>query len=141
MKFSTDIWVAALIRRVELGGGHAVVVRKGVRLSGVDSIALTKLDVLAGLDTLRVCTGYSLDGKPTDSIPPLADDFGRVQPVYEDLPGWSEDITQARTLAELPANARRYVARLEELLGVPVGILSTGPGREQTMILSDPFAF
>ncbi len=123
------------------GWFDAVVVRKGVRLSGVDSIALTKLDVLAGLDTLRVCTGYTLDGKPTDSIPPLADDFGRVQPVYEDLPGWSEDITQARTLAELPANARRYVARLEELLGVPVGILSTGPGREQTMILSDPFAF
>ena len=123
------------------GWFDAVVVRKGVRLSGVDSIALTKLDVLAGLDTLRVCTGYTLDGKPTDSIPALADDFGRVQPVYEDLPGWSEDITQARTLAELPANARRYVARLEELLGVPVGILSTGPGREQTMILSDPFAF
>jgi adenylosuccinate synthase len=123
------------------GWFDAIVVKKGVRLSGVDAIALTKLDVLTGLGSLRVCTGYTLDGKPTDAIPPLSDDFGRVQPVYEDLPGWDEDITAARSLSDLPENARAYIRRLEELVGVPVGILSTGPGREQTMILSDPFQF
>jgi adenylosuccinate synthase len=123
------------------GWFDAVVVRKGVRLSGVDAIALTKLDVLTGMGTLRICTGYTLDGKPIDGIPPLADDFERVQPIFEDLPGWTESITQARRLSDLPANARAYVTRLEEVVGVPVGILSTGPGRDQTMILSEPFDF
>ena len=122
------------------GWFDAIVVRKGVRLSGVDAIALTKLDVLTGIDPLRVCIGYRLDGKPTYAVPALTEDFERVEPVYEDLPGWHEPITNARTVDELPANARAYVRRLEELVGVPVGILSTGPGREQTMILTDPFA-
>jgi adenylosuccinate synthase len=123
------------------GWFDAMVVRKGVRLSGVDAIALTKLDVLTGIETLRLCTGYTLDGRSIDAIPPLADEFGRVEPVYEDLPGWTEAITEARSTDDLPENARRYVARLEQLIGVPVGILSTGPGREQTMILSEPFDF
>ena len=123
------------------GWFDAMVVRKGVRLSGVDAIALTKLDVLTGIDTLRLCTGYTLGGRKIDAIPPLSDDFGAVTPVYEDRPGWTEDITAARAIGDLPENARRYVKRLEELVGVPVGILSTGPGREQTMILSEPFDF
>ena len=123
------------------GWFDAMVVRKGVRLSGVDAIALTKLDVLTGLETLSLCTGYTLDGKAIDAIPPLADDFERVRPVYEEMPGWTECITEARALSDLPENARRYVKRLEELVGVPVGILSTGPGRDQTMMLSEPFDF
>jgi adenylosuccinate synthase len=123
------------------GWFDAMVVRKGVRLSGVDSIALTKLDVLTGLGELRLCTGYRLDGREIDAIPPLSDDFGRVEPVYESVPGWTEDITNARSVTDLPANARAYVKRLEELVGVPVGILSTGPGRDQTMMLSEPFDF
>ncbi len=123
------------------GWFDAMVVRKGVRLSGVDAIALTKLDVLTGIDPLRLCIGYTLDGKPIDAIPPLAEDYDRVKPVFEELAGWSESITDARSLGALPANARRYVARLEELVGVPVGILSTGPGRDQTMMLSEPFDF
>ena len=123
------------------GWFDAMVVRKGVRLSGVDAIALTKLDVLTGMESLSLCTGYTLDGKAIDAIPPLSDDYGRVQPIYEEMPGWSEDITNARAVSELPENARRYVARLEELIGVPVGILSTGPGRDQTMMLSEPFDF
>ncbi|HYC55486.1 MAG TPA: adenylosuccinate synthase [Candidatus Binatia bacterium] len=122
------------------GWFDAIVVRKGVRLSGVDSIALTKLDVLTGIDPIRVCIGYRLDGKAVYAVPPLAEDFERVEPVYEDLPGWTEPITAARSLEQLPEAARAYVRRLEELVGVPVGILSTGPGREQTMILTDPFA-
>jgi adenylosuccinate synthase len=123
------------------GWFDAMVVRKGVRLSGVDAIALTKLDVLTGIETLRLCTGYTLGGKTITAIPPLSDDFGSVVPVYEEMPGWTENITAARSLSDLPENARRYVKRLEELVGVPVGILSTGPGREQTMILSEPFDF
>jgi adenylosuccinate synthase len=123
------------------GWFDAMVGRKGVRLSGVDAIALTKLDVLTGIGTLKLCTGYTLDGKPTDAIPPLADDFDRVRPVYEEMPGWTETITEARSVSELPPSARDYVSRLEELIGVPVGILSTGPGRDQTMMLSEPFDF
>jgi adenylosuccinate synthase len=123
------------------GWFDAMVVRKGVRLSGVDAIALTKLDVLTGIETLKLCTGYTLAGKKIDAIPPLADDFGAVTPVFEDMPGWTENITEARAITDLPENARRYVKRLEELVGVPVGILSTGPGREQTMVLSEPFDF
>jgi adenylosuccinate synthase len=123
------------------GWFDAMVVRKSVRLSGVDSIALTKLDVLTGIDTLRVCTGYRLDGRTIDGLPPLTGDYERVEAVYEDLPGWTESITGARSVDDLPVSARNYVARLEELVGVPVGILSTGPGREQTMILSEPFDF
>jgi adenylosuccinate synthase len=118
-----------------------MVVRKSVRLCGVDAIALTKMDVLTGLESIKVCTGYTLHGRAIDAIPPLADDYAQVAPVYEELPGWDESITDARKLDDLPAAARRYVARLEELVGVPVGILSTGPGREQTMILSEPFDF
>ena len=121
------------------GWFDAVVVRKGVRLSGVDAVALTKLDVLTGIDPIRVCTGYRLDGKMTYAVPALPDDFDRCEPVYEDLPGWTESITAARSIDDLPANARAYVRRLEELIGVPVGILSTGPGRDQTTILLDPF--
>src|SRR6185436_7769586 len=94
------------------GWFDAMVVRKGVRLSGVDAIALTKLDVLTGIDTLRLCTGYTLDGKAIDAIPPLSDDFGRVVPVFEEMPGWTENITEARALDDLPKNARSYVSRL-----------------------------
>jgi len=123
------------------GWFDAMVVRKSVRLSGVDAIALTKLDVLTGMDPLRLCVGYRLAGRPIDAIPPLPEDYAAVEPVYEQMPGWTESITSATAVSQLPAAAQRYVARLEELVGVPVGILSTGPGREQTMVLSDPFDF
>ncbi len=123
------------------GWFDAMVVRKSVRLSGVDSIALTKLDVLTGMNPLRVCVGYRLAGRTIDAIPALTDDYEAVEPVYEELEGWTESITAVTSVAQLPAAARRYVARLEELVGVPIGILSTGPGREQTMMLSDPFDF
>ncbi len=117
----------------------AVVLRKTVRLNGVDTIALTKLDVLSGLETLSICTGYMLDGRLIDYVPSRSADFERVEPVYEDYPGWTEDITAIASMDELPETARAYVRRIEELLAVPVGILSTGPARDQTLILSEPF--
>jgi adenylosuccinate synthase len=121
------------------GWFDAVVVRKGVRLCGVDSLALTKLDVLRGLETIRVCTGYELDGRTIDALPPRCADLERVRPIYEDHEGWTEDVSGIGSVDDLPATARRYVARIEELLGTSVGILSTGPGREQTVIVDPPF--
>ena len=117
-----------------------MIVRKAVRLSGVDALALTKLDVLSGLETIKICTGYTLDGQPTRRIPPIADVFDRVVPVYEEHPGWDEDLSGVTSVEDLPANAAAYVRRLEELVGVSVAILSTGPGREQTVVLDEPFA-
>jgi adenylosuccinate synthase len=122
------------------GWFDAVVVRRGARVSGVDSIALTKLDVLTGFPTIRVCVGYRLDGVGIDDLPALAEDLDRVEPIYEDLPGWNEDLTGARSIEDLPANARGYIGRLSELIGVPVGIVSVGPARDETIEVSDPFA-
>lgn len=121
------------------GWFDAVLVRKSVRLSGVDALALTKLDVLGGLETVRMCTGYELDGKPIDHVPALSADLDRVQPVYEDWPGWEGDLRDARSREDLPETARRYVDRLEELVGVPVEILSVGPERSQTILSTDPY--
>jgi adenylosuccinate synthase len=122
------------------GWFDAVIVRRGVRTSGITSIALTKLDVLTGIDPVRICTGYRIDGREVDEVPASADVLARCEPVYEDHPGWREPLGAVDRLDELPAAARGYVARLEELIGVEVGIVSVGPDRDQTIILSPPFA-
>jgi len=111
----------------------AVAVRYTSRLSGVDSICVMLLDVLSGLDELRICTSYELDGQRSTQFPSHVDDLRRVQPVYETLPGWKEDLTQARTLTDLPANARAYLQRIGQLVGVPVEMVSVGPDRDQTI--------
>ncbi len=115
------------------------VLRKSTRISGVTSIALTKLDVLSGLGDLQICTGYELDGKYLDEPPALADMVERLEPVYETHPGWSEDLTSISSVDDLPDNARSYIARIEALVGVPIGILSFGPARDQTLSLIPPF--
>ncbi len=122
------------------GWFDAALVRKGVRTSGVDAIALTKLDVLSGLERLLVCTGYELDGESLDEPPALAEQLERVVPVYEELPGWEGDISRANELSDLPVNGRNYVERLQTLLGVRVGLVSIGPGRDQTIVLSPTFS-
>jgi adenylosuccinate synthase len=115
----------------------AVVLRRALFLSGVTHIALTKLDVLSGLETVRICTGYKKDGKALTSFPyPSLDG---VEPVYRDIPGWREDITGARCMDELPQNARNYVNAVSEVLDCPLGIVSVGPGREQTIMLCPPY--
>jgi adenylosuccinate synthase len=121
------------------GWFDAVVVRKSVRISGVDYLALTKLDVLSGMETLRVCTGYRLDGREIDYVPALADDLERVEPIYEDWPGWDGNLRGVRSRADLPETARRYIERLEELLATPVGILSVGPARDETIVEHEAF--
>ena len=108
--------------------------------SGVTGIALTKLDVLDGFEELKICVGYELDGERLDHLPTAAALQARVQPVYETLPGWSETTAGARSWAELPAQAIKYVRRIEELIGCPVALLSTSPERDDTILVTDPFA-
>jgi adenylosuccinate synthase len=112
--------------------------RFAARVNGMTSIALTKLDVLTGMPTLRLATGYELDGEVVDE-PPF-EGLERVVPIYEAHDGWTEDLSACRTLEALPTNARKYLARIEELVGCPIGIVSVGPDRDQTIGLSEPFA-
>ena len=122
------------------GWFDAAAVRQAVRLSGMDGIALTKLDVLDGLESLDVCTGYRIGGRMLSRLPASQADQAAVEPVYERLEGWSESTAGATGWAQLPATAVKYVRRVEELIGCPVAMLSTGPDREDTIAMYDPFA-
>ncbi|MGI8978360.1 MAG: adenylosuccinate synthase [Pirellulaceae bacterium] len=115
------------------GWFDAVAVRYTVRLSGVDCIAMMMMDVLSHLPEVQICTAYELDGQRTTRFPSHVDDLRRVQPIYETLPGWQTDVTGIRELAAMPANARRYLDRVSELVGKPVEVVSVGPDRAQTM--------
>jgi adenylosuccinate synthase len=115
-----------------------VALRHAVRVNGLTSIALTKLDVLAGLDEIKICTSYRLDGEVLDTVPGRCGALAQVQPVFETLPGFVENIDGMKTWDELPASARAYVRRVEQLAGIPVSLLSVGPGRAQTIQLKDP---
>jgi adenylosuccinate synthase len=127
-------------RKRRCGWFDAVLVRQTCATSGVSGIALTKLDVLDGFDTLRICTGYELDGRRLDHLPTAANLQARVRPVYEEMAGWSESTAGARSWAELPAAAIKYVRRIEELIQCPVALLSTSPERDDTILVTDPFA-
>ncbi len=126
-------------RKRRCGWFDAVLVRQTCITGGVDGIALTKLDVLDGFEQIRVCVGYQLDGKTLDYLPADANLQARLTPVYETLEGWSETTAGARSWAELPANAIKYVKRVEELTGAPVALLSTSPDRDDTIMVQDPF--
>ena len=127
-------------RKRRCGWFDAALVRQTCALCGVHGIALTKLDVLDGFETLRICTGYELDGARLDFLPTAAEAQARCTPVYEDMPGWSETTAGARSWNDLPAQAIKYVRRIEELIGCPVAMLSTSPEREDTILVTDPFA-
>jgi adenylosuccinate synthase len=128
-----DEYGATTGRPRRCGWFDAAVVRRAVELSGVDVIALTKLDVLTGIDPLRVGVGYELDGVRLAGPPSTTGAWQRLRPIYEELPGWSEPLGNARTIAALPANARRYVDRLAALVGAPIVLVSVGPDRDQTI--------
>ena len=115
-----------------------VVLRHAVRVGGLTSLAITKLDVMAGLEQVKICTGYKVGAEVLDTVPAQLGGLEQVEPVYEVLPGWKGDLTGARSFAELPSEARAYVRRVEQLAAVPVALVSVGPGREQTMQLRDP---
>ncbi len=127
-------------RKRRCGWFDAVLVRQSCAISGINGIALTKLDVLDGFETLKICVGYELDGQRIDHLPTAADHQARCRPVYEEMPGWSQSTEGARSWADLPANAIKYVRRVEELIGCPVALLSTSPEREDTILVTDPFA-
>lgn len=121
------------------GWFDAVVARTAARVNGLTSLALTKIDVLSGLPTLRICIGYEYKGQRYDEVPPSAHMLERLTPIYEDLPGWSERLTDLRSLDALPLNARRYVERIEQLVNVPVKMISVGAGREETILIRPTF--
>jgi adenylosuccinate synthase len=126
-------------RKRRCGWFDAVLVRQTCITGGVDGITLTKLDVLDGFDELKVCVAYELDGQRLDYLPADANMQARLTPVYETLEGWKENTAGARSWAQLPANAIKYVRRVEELIGAPVALLSTSPDRDDTIMVQDPF--
>jgi adenylosuccinate synthase len=126
-------------RKRRCGWFDAVLVRQAVAVNGIKGIALTKLDVLDGLPEIKVCTGYMLDGEEIDYLPASQGAQARVQPVYETLEGWQETTAGARSWADLPAQAVKYVRYIEELIGAPVALLSTSPERDDTILVTDPF--
>jgi adenylosuccinate synthase len=127
-------------RNRRCGWFDAVLVRQTCVLSGVKGIALTKMDVLDGMPELKICVAYELDGERLDYLPTAADKQARVTPVYETVEGWSGSTAGARSWADLPAQAIKYVRRIEELIQCPVALVSTSPEREDTILVTDPFA-
>jgi adenylosuccinate synthase len=120
-------------RKRRCGWFDAVVARYAARVNGLTELFLTKLDVLSGFERLRICTGYRVDGQTFEELPPHQSLFHRAEPVYERADGWMEEIDGARTFEDLPKSAREYVGRIEELVGVPVSVVSVGPAREQSL--------
>ena len=126
-------------RQRRCGWFDAVLVRQSVAINGIQGIALTKLDILDGLKTLKICVGYRLGDKVIDYLPAGMKAQAAVEPVYEEMEGWSETTQGARSFRDLPANAVKYVRRLEELIGASVALLSTSPQRDDTILMTDPF--
>ncbi|KKI19402.1 adenylosuccinate synthase [Sphingomonas sp. ABOLG] len=127
-------------RKRRCGWFDAVLVRQSAAVSGITGIALTKLDVLDGFETISICTGYRLRGETLDYFPSHAADQAAVEPIYETMEGWSQSTAGARSWADLPAQAIKYIRRIEELINCPVTLVSTSPEREDTILVRDPFA-
>ncbi len=127
-------------RKRRCGWFDAAALRRSARINGLTGLCITKLDVLDGLKELNICTGYTLDGKPIDMLPIGADDVARCKPVFETVPGWSETTFGVKTWDGLPKAAQHYLKRLEALCGVPIAIVSTGPERDETIVIQHPFA-
>jgi len=121
------------------GWFDAVALRRSIIHSSVSGLCMTKLDVLDGLPSIRICTGYKVDGKLTSQPPLFVEGYASIEPVYEELPGWKESTVGITKYEQLPATARRYLERVQEVVGVPIDIISTGPDRDQTMVLRNPF--
>ena len=127
-------------RKRRCGWFDAVLVRQAMKVGGINGIALTKLDVLDGLDTLKICTGYRLGGKIIQHLPASMAGQAQVEPVYEEIEGWRDSTEGARSWVQLPATAIKYIRRIEELIEAPVALLSTSPERDDTILVHDPFA-
>ncbi len=123
-----------------MGWFDAVLAQEAVRLNGINSLALTKLDILDALESIKICTGYQIDGRLVNEVPSIAGDYERIEPIYEEMPGWMQVTRDLRDLSQLPEQAKRYLARIEELCGVPISILSVGPDRKETLVLQEIFS-
>ncbi|MDP1651990.1 MAG: adenylosuccinate synthase [Rhodocyclaceae bacterium] len=121
------------------GWFDAAAMKRSIQINGVSGLCVTKLDVLDGIEEMKICIGYKLDGNFTDILPVGADDLERCEPIYESMPGWKDSTVGVKTLDGLPAAARAYIKRMEEVCGVPVDMISTGPDREETIVLRHPF--
>lgn len=126
-------------RKRRCGWFDAAVVRQTIKLGGITGIALTKIDVLDGMEEIKICVGYKLNGKEIDYLPASQAEQAAVEPIYETMPGWSESTYGAKSWGDLPANAVKYVKHIEELIGAPVTLLSTSPERDDTILMQDPF--
>jgi len=126
-------------RRRRVGWFDTVALRRSVMQSSVSGLCITKLDVLDGLDTIRVCVGYRVDSKIVAEPPLSVEGYAAVEPVYEDLPGWKDSTVGITEYDGLPVNARRYLERLQDAVGIRIDMISTGPDREQTIVLRNPF--
>ena len=125
-------------RRRRCGWLDTVILRNAARLNGLTGLAITKLDVLGGLDELKICDAYEIDGKVRREFPPDIKTLAACRPIYESMPGWEEQLTPIRRWEDLPENARGYLRRIEELVKVPIQLVSVGPGREETIVLENP---
>ena len=121
------------------GWFDGVLARQTARLNGVTSVALTRLDSLSAFDSIRICVAYELDDERVTSLPASLDDANRLKPIYEELPGWKQDVTEVRNLGDLPTEARQYVRRIEQLLDAPIDMISVGPERHQAIVTRDIF--
>lgn len=128
-------------RKRRIGWFDAILAKTAVRLNSLNSLALTKLDILDTLAEIKVCIGYTLEGKKINYLPSLIDDVEKVKPIYETLPGWQKSTTLIKRHEDLPTEAKKYLKFIEELCEIPISIISTGPSRECTMILKNPFHF
>ena len=126
-------------RRRRCGWLDLVMIRDSVRLNGLTSLSITKLDVLSGLEKLKICVGYELQGKRIDATPAGLKRLAQCIPIYEELPGWDDDISSARRIDDLPAEARDYLNRIVDITGIPLSVIGVGSGREETILLKDPF--
>jgi adenylosuccinate synthase len=126
-------------RKRSCGWFDAVLVRQAIRTSGITGIALTKLDILDGFEVIKICIGYMYKGEKLDYLPSAQDIQAKVEPIYEEIEGWTGSTAGARSFKDLPANAIKYIRRIEELIETPVAILSTSPEREDTILVKDPF--
>jgi adenylosuccinate synthase len=126
-------------RRRRCGWLDAVVLKDSARLNGLTGLAITKLDVLTGINPVKICVAYAANGSMRETIPATIQELERCRPIYEELPGWTEDIRGVRRLEDFPPATRNYLKRMAELVGVPIQIVSVGPDREETIMVQNPF--
>ena len=128
-----------LSRKRRCGWFDGVLVRQSIKISGIDGIALTKLDVLDELEKIKICVQYELDGKKIDYLPAAVEDQIKIKPIYKTFPGWKSPTSGIKNIEKLPENAKKYISAVEDFIGAKISSISTSPEREDTILLENPF--